>query len=107
VQSLEKIPEEFLSLIVREGRIAAFLNYLDCFSIAVQHTALQAASNCCRNVSAEHFLMVLGVWPIIRNCLSYSDQHPVEFACLCVIRDIVSYHRSYRKTWSLSLIRIS
>jgi E3 ubiquitin-protein ligase TRIP12 len=30
-----------------------------------------------------------GVWPIIRNCLGYSDQCLVKFACLCD-----SYHRS-------------
>lgn len=38
--------------------------------------------------------MIRGVWPIIRNCLAYSDQRLVEFACLCVIRAIDSYHRS-------------
>lgn len=38
--------------------------------------------------------MILGVWPIIRNCLGYSDQRLVEFACLCVIRIIDSYHRA-------------
>jgi E3 ubiquitin-protein ligase TRIP12 len=79
---------------VREGGLAALLNYLDFFSIAVQRTALQAASNCCRNVSPEHFPMIRGVWPIIRNCLAYSDQRLVEFACLCVIRVIDSYYRS-------------
>jgi E3 ubiquitin-protein ligase TRIP12 len=79
---------------VREGGLAALLNYLDFFSIAVQRTALQAASNCCRNVSPEHFSMICGVWPIIRNCLTYSDQRLVEFSCLCVIRVIDSYHRS-------------
>ena len=73
--------------------MAALLNYLDFFSIAVQRTALQAAANCCRNVSAEYFPMVSGVWPIIRNCLTYSDQRLVEFACLCVIRVIDSYNR--------------
>jgi E3 ubiquitin-protein ligase TRIP12 len=70
------------------------LNYLDFFSIAVQRTALQAASNCCRNVPPEHFQMIRSVWPIIRNCLGYSDQRLVEFACLCVIRVIDSYYRS-------------
>lgn len=79
---------------MREGGLAALLNYLDFFSIAVQRTALQAASNCCRNVSADHFAMIHGVWPIIRNCLSYSDQRLVEFACLCVIRIIDSYYRA-------------
>ncbi len=38
--------------------------------------------------------MIRGVWPIIRNCLGYSDQRLVEFACLCVIRVIDAYYRS-------------
>ncbi|KAJ3559621.1 hypothetical protein NM688_g224 [Phlebia brevispora] len=94
LSTMEKISEEFPSSIVREGGLAALLNYLDFFSIAVQRTALQAASNCCRNVSPEHFPMIRGVWPIIRNCLGYSDQRLVEFACLCVIRVVDSYYRS-------------
>ncbi|PFH51865.1 hypothetical protein AMATHDRAFT_141636 [Amanita thiersii Skay4041] len=94
LSTLEKISEEYPSAIVREGGLAALLNYLDFFSIAVQRTALQAASNCCRNVSTEYFPMVRGVWPIIRNCLLYSDQRLVEFSCHCVIRVIDSYHRS-------------
>ncbi|THU92737.1 hypothetical protein K435DRAFT_671560 [Dendrothele bispora CBS 962.96] len=94
LSTMEKISEEFPSSIVREGGLAALLNYLDFFSIAVQRTALQAASNCCRNISPDHFPMIRGVWPIIRNCLGYADQRLVEFACLCVIRVIDSYHRS-------------
>ncbi|CDO68376.1 hypothetical protein BN946_scf184815.g23 [Trametes cinnabarina] len=94
LSTLEKISEEFPSSIVREGGLAALLNYLDFFSIAVQRTALQAAANCCRNVSVEHFSMIRAVWPIIRNCLGYSDQRLVEFACLCVIRIIDSYYRA-------------
>lgn len=35
--------------------------------------------------------MIRGVWPIIRDCLSYLDQCLVEFACLCIIRVIDSY----------------
>lgn len=91
---MEMISEEFPSSIVREGGLAALLNFLDFFSIAVQRTALQAASNCCRNISPDHFPMIRGVWPIIRNCLTYSDQRLVEYACLCVIRVVDSYHRS-------------
>jgi E3 ubiquitin-protein ligase TRIP12 len=91
---MEKISEEFPSAIVREGGLAALLNYLDFFSIAVQRTALQAASNCCRNLASDQFQMIHGVWSIIRNCLGYSDQRLVEYACLCVIRVVDSYHRS-------------
>jgi E3 ubiquitin-protein ligase TRIP12 len=91
---MEKISEEFPSAIVREGGLAALLNYLDFFSIAVQRTALQAASNCCRNLASDQFLMIRGVWPIMRNCLGYSDQRLVEYACLCVIRVVDSFHRS-------------
>ncbi|TFK39908.1 hypothetical protein BDQ12DRAFT_602743 [Crucibulum laeve] len=94
LSTMEKISEEFPSAIVREGGLAALLNYLDFFSIAVQRTALQAASNCCRNVSPDNFSMIQGVWAIIRGCLAYSDQRLVEFACMCVIRVIDSYHRS-------------
>ncbi|TFK74978.1 hypothetical protein BDN72DRAFT_886090 [Pluteus cervinus] len=94
LSTLEKISEEFPSSIVREGGLAALLNYLDFFSIAVQRTALQAASNCCRNLPSEHLPMISGVWSIIRGCLSYSDQRLVEFACLCVIRVVDSYYRS-------------
>ncbi|EGO22225.1 hypothetical protein SERLADRAFT_357165 [Serpula lacrymans var. lacrymans S7.9] len=94
LSTLEKISEEFPSSIVREGGLSALLNYLDFFSIAVQRTALQAASNCCRNVSAEQFPMIRGVWPIIRNCLGYADQRLVDYACLCVIRVIDSYYRT-------------
>ncbi|EJD07256.1 uncharacterized protein FOMMEDRAFT_71851 [Fomitiporia mediterranea MF3/22] len=93
--TLEKISEEYPSAIVREGGLAALLNYLDFFSIAVQRTALQAAANCCRNFSPDHFAMIKDVWPIIRNCLGYADQRLVDFAALCVIRIIESYHRSH------------
>ncbi|KAL4078725.1 hypothetical protein V8B97DRAFT_1933082 [Scleroderma yunnanense] len=94
LSTLEKISEEFPSSIVRENGLAALLNYLDFFSIAVQRTALQAAANCCKNISSDHYPMVRGVWSIIRDCLGYSDQRLVEFACLCVIRVIDSYHRT-------------
>ncbi|KAJ7734536.1 hypothetical protein B0H14DRAFT_2995729 [Mycena olivaceomarginata] len=80
LSTLEKISEEFPSSIVREGGLSALLNYLDFFSIAVQRTA--PASR------------IRGVWPIIRNCLAYSDQRLVEFACLCVIRVVDAYHRA-------------
>lgn len=93
-QTLEKISEEYPSAIVREGGLAALLNYLDFFSTTVQRTALQAASNCCRNASPDSFTMIRDVFPIVRNVLGYSDQRLVEYACLCVIRTIESYHRT-------------
>lgn len=79
---------------MRENGLAALLNFLDFFSTTVQRTALQAASNCCRNVSPDNFTMVRDVFPILRTVLSYSDQRLVEYACLCVIRIIESYHRT-------------
>lgn len=91
---MEKISEEYPSAIVREGGLSALLNYLDFFSTTVQRTALQAASNCCRNVSPDNFTMIRDIFPIIRKVLGYSDQRLVEFACLCVIRIVESYHRS-------------
>jgi hypothetical protein len=79
---------------VREGGLSALLNYLDFFSTHVQRTALQAASNCCRNLAVENFNHVRDVFPMIRNVLGYSDQRLVEYACMCVIRIIESYYRS-------------
>ncbi|KAJ7824746.1 hypothetical protein B0H14DRAFT_3727621 [Mycena olivaceomarginata] len=52
LSTLEKNSEEFPSSIVREGGLSALLNYLDFFSIAVQRTALQAASAACGPSSA-------------------------------------------------------
>lgn len=95
MQTLEKISEEYPSAIVREGGLSALLNFLDFFSIAVQRTALQAAANCCRNASGDSFQMIKDVWPILRNCLGYADQRLVDYAALCVIRVIESYHRAH------------
>lgn len=38
--------------------------------------------------------MIRDVFPILRNVLGYSDQRLVEYACLCIIRIIESYHRT-------------
>ncbi|KAG8874928.1 Ubiquitin fusion degradation protein 4 [Tulasnella sp. 331] len=94
LSTLEKISEEYPSAIVREGGLSALLNYLDFFSTNVQRTALRAAANCCRNAAVDNFQQIKEVFPIIRNVLSYSDQRLVEYACLCVIRVIESFHRS-------------
>ena len=80
LNTLENISEELPSSIVRENGLAALLNCLD-FSSAALRTALQAASNCRRNVPPEYFQMIRGVWPIIRNCFGCSDQCQIEF-CL-------------------------
>ncbi|KAG8830175.1 Ubiquitin fusion degradation protein 4 [Serendipita sp. 399] len=94
ISTLEKLSEEYPSAIVREGGLAALLNYLDFFSTHVQRTALQAASNCCRNMSSDSFNMVRDVFPTIKNVLTYSDARLVEYASMCVIRTIESFSRS-------------
>ncbi|KZP01845.1 hypothetical protein CALVIDRAFT_19026 [Calocera viscosa TUFC12733] len=89
--TLEKISQEFPSAVARNGGLSALLTYLDFFSTNVQRTALSAAANCCRGLSAENAPMVKEVFPIIRNVLAYSDQRLVESACLCVTRILDSY----------------
>lgn len=42
----------------------------------------------------DSFNHIKQVFPIIRNVLGYSDQRLVEYACLCVIRVIESFHRA-------------
>ncbi|KZT38098.1 hypothetical protein SISSUDRAFT_1062304 [Sistotremastrum suecicum HHB10207 ss-3] len=94
LSTLEKISEEYPSAIVRDGGLGALLNMLDFFPTPVQRIALHAAANCCRNIPADSFRMVSDAMNIIRNVLGYSDQRLVEYAGLCVIRVIESYHRS-------------
>jgi E3 ubiquitin-protein ligase TRIP12 len=94
ISTLEKLSEEYPSAIVRENGLSALLNYLDFFSTHVQRTALQAAANCCRNMSSESYPMIKDVFPTIRNVLTYSDQRLVELASMCVIRTIESFARS-------------
>ncbi|KAG8679695.1 Ubiquitin fusion degradation protein 4, partial [Ceratobasidium sp. 395] len=91
LSTLEKISQDDSSAIVREGGLAALLNFLDFFSTNVQRTALQAAANCCRNVSVDNYSMVKDVFPIIRTVLGYADPRLVEHASLCVIRTIESF----------------
>ncbi|KAG8745001.1 Ubiquitin fusion degradation protein 4 [Ceratobasidium sp. 414] len=91
LSTLEKISQDDSSAIVREGGLAALLNFLDFFSTNVQRTALQAAANCCRNVSVDNYSMVKDVFPIIRTVLGYADPRLVEYASLCVIRTIESF----------------
>jgi E3 ubiquitin-protein ligase TRIP12 len=52
--------------------ITASLDYFDFYSIAVQHTTLQAVLNCCQNVPPEHFQleMICSMCPIICICLA-------------------------------------
>ncbi|SGZ20511.1 BQ5605_C021g09283 [Microbotryum silenes-dioicae] len=79
------------SSIVREGGLAALLNFLDFFSFHVQRTAVTAAANCCRSVSLESFSMVKDVMPIFKQTLGYPDQRLVEQSCLAVVRIVESY----------------
>ncbi|SCZ87897.1 BZ3500_MvSof-1268-A1-R1_Chr2-3g05365 [Microbotryum saponariae] len=91
LSTLEKISEEMPSSIVREGGLAALLNFLDFFSFHVQRTAVTAAANCCRSVSLESFSMVKDVMPIFKQTLGYPDQRLVEQSCLAVVRIVESY----------------
>lgn len=91
---MEKISAEYPGAIVREGGLAALLNYLPFFSTNVQRTAVTAAANCCRSVSSEYFAMVRDVFPILRDVLTQSDQRLVEQATLAVVRSLESYRHS-------------
>lgn len=91
LQTLEKISTDFPTAIVREGGLSAMLQFLDFFNLHVQRTAMNAAANCCRRLTAESFPMVRDVLPIIQNVLTYSDQRLVESACRCVVSAVESY----------------
>jgi E3 ubiquitin-protein ligase TRIP12 len=67
------------------------LNYLDFHDMNDQQTALQAAANCCRSISPEHFSKVQEVMPIIRGVLGWTTQKQVDPAAMTLIRTIDSY----------------
>ena len=91
---MEKISAEHPAAIVREGGLAALLNYLPFFSTNVQRTAVTAAANCCKNISKEYFAQIRDVFPILREVLTQGDQRLVEQATLAVLRTVESYRHS-------------
>jgi E3 ubiquitin-protein ligase TRIP12 len=91
---MEKISAEIPSAIVKEGGLGALLNYLPFFSTNVQRTAVTAAANCCRNISADHFTQIRDVFPILRETLTQADQRLVEQATLAVVRTIEAYRHN-------------
>lgn len=91
---MEKISAEYPAAIVREGGLAALLNFLPFFSTNVQRTAVTAAANCCRNISSEHFTMIRDVFPTLREVLTQADQRLVEQATLAVVRTLESYRHN-------------
>ena len=91
---MEKISAEYPSAIVREGGLAALLNYLPFFSTNVQRTAITAAANCCRNIAPEYYEKIKDVFPTLRETLTQGDQRLVEQATLAVVRTIESYRHN-------------
>lgn len=91
---MEKISAEYPAAIVREGGLAALLNFLPFFSTNVQRTAVTTAANCCRNIFGEHFAMIRDVFPILRDVLTQTDQRLVEQATLAVLRTLESYRHN-------------
>lgn len=94
LSTMEKISAEYPAAIVREGGLAALLNFLPFFSTNVQRTAVTAAANCCRNISSEHFAMIRDVFPILRDVLTQADQRLVEQATLAVVRTLEAYRHN-------------
>lgn len=91
---MEKISAEYPAAIVREGGLAALLNYLPFFSTNVQRTAVTAAANCCRNISSEHYSKIKEVFPTLRDTLTQADQRLVEQATLAVVRTVEAYRHN-------------
>ena len=93
-QTMEKISSEHPSAVVKEGGLGALLNYLDFFSTNVQRTAVNAAANCCRNLSGDSYQKIKDVFPTLRQTLTSTDQRLVESATLAVVRTIEAYRHN-------------
>ncbi|CAG8950137.1 hypothetical protein HYFRA_00008372 [Hymenoscyphus fraxineus] len=99
LSTLEKISVEYPASIVREGGLAACLNYLEWFSTSTQRTAVTIAANCCRNIPEDSFEVVKDAMPTLLKVLNPKerfDQKVIEQASLSISRIVESfkYHPS-------------
>ncbi|CAN8097857.1 unnamed protein product [Discula destructiva] len=101
LSTLEKISVEYPASIVKEGGLAACLEYLDFFPISTQRTAVTTAANCCRNLPHDHFDVVKDAMKILRNVLKNSDQKVVEQASICVSRIVDAWKQNTHKLEAL------
>jgi E3 ubiquitin-protein ligase TRIP12 len=74
--------------------LSAVLNYFDFFSTNVQRIAVNAAANCCKNISPDSYKMIKDVFPTLRQTLTMSDQRLVESSTLAVVRTLESYRHN-------------
>lgn len=101
LSTLEKISVEYPSAIVKEGGLAACLEYLDFFAMSTQRTAVTTAANCCRNLPPDYFDVVRDAMRILRDVLKNSDQRVVEQASICVSRIVDAWRHAPSKLEAL------
>lgn len=101
LSTLEKISVEYPSAIVKEGGLAACLEYLDFFAMSTQRTAVTTAANCCRNLPHDYFDVVKDAMRILRDVLKNSDQRVVEQASICVSRIVDTWRHTPSKLEAL------
>lgn len=101
LSTLEKISIEYPSAIVKEGGLAACLEYLDFFAMSTQRTAVTTAANCCRNLPHDYFDVVKDAMRILRDVLKNSDQKVVEQASVCVSRIVETWRQNPSKLEAL------
>lgn len=101
LSTLEKISVEYPSAIVKEGGLAACLEYLDFFPMSTQRTAVTTAANCCRNLPPDYFDVVRDAMRILRDVLKNSDQRVVEQASICVSRIVDAWRHAPNKLEAL------
>ncbi|POS80222.1 HECT-domain-containing protein [Diaporthe helianthi] len=101
LSTLEKISVEYPSAIVKEGGLAACLEYLDFFAMSTQRTAVTTAANCCRNLPHDYFDVVKDAMKILRDVLKNSDQRVVEQASICVSRIVDTWRHNPSKLEAL------
>lgn len=101
LSTLEKVSVEYPASIVKEGGLAACLEYLDFFPMSTQRTAVTTAANCCRNLPHDYFNVVKDAMRILRDVLKNSDQRVVEQASICVSRIVETWRHTPSKLEAL------
>ena len=73
IQALEKLSIEHSVDVLKSDGLVALLSYLEFFSVSVQRSCVDTASNLCRNVPEDLFHNVSSVLPLLSNLLLNSD----------------------------------
>ncbi|KAF8944872.1 Ubiquitin fusion degradation protein 4 [Haplosporangium gracile] len=89
LEALQRISPDYPQVIIKNGGLAAALQFLETFSTRTTRktitSALQIATSCCNGLTQGHIAVVKGIQPKLLKLLHNADGEIVEQACLCFV----------------------